>query len=246
MQPGESLAGVVGLGIDEPRLRLLGLAVLASLVLHALILLCLSIYREAMPARIAPPPLTAHLAKPKPPPEPLRFEPLPAPVARPAAPRQPRPAPALPRAPILSMEPQKQAAEPAFVVPPAPPQPPAPAQSPVPADVQAAPGASGPDPASVARFRLLLLETAKRHERYPRIALDNNWEGQVGLRLLVAENGALASVTVIRSAGRAVLDEEGRSMVRSAYPEVPLPAVLRGKTFLLEVFINFKVIREER
>jgi len=48
---------------------------------------------------------------------------------------------------------------------------------------------SGPDPGTVARFRLELMEIARRYKRYPRIAQDNNWEGRVELRIAFAESG---------------------------------------------------------
>ena len=244
MHTGESLAGAIGLGADDRRLRLLGLAMLASLALHALILLCLSVFRDAMPARIASPPLTAHLAKPKPPPEPPKVEPPPQLAApRPAA-RAPRPTPAplaLPT-PLLSVEPAKQTAEAALVVPAAPPQT---AQAPQAVARLEAPPASGPDPATVARFRLELMDLARRFKRYPRIAQDNNWEGRVELRIAFAENGAMSAVTVKKSAGRTVLDEEAQAMIRSAQAQAAVPPALRGKAFTLEIPVEFS-LRDER
>ncbi|MGB3937881.1 MAG: hypothetical protein WBL29_19480, partial [Burkholderiales bacterium] len=78
MHTGEGLAGIASLGAAERRLRPLGLALLVSIALHALILLWLPALREAVPARLAPPPLKAQLAKPVPPkpapPEPPKAE----------------------------------------------------------------------------------------------------------------------------------------------------------------------------
>jgi protein TonB len=245
MHTGEGLAGVAGLGAAERRLRLLGLALLASIVLHALILLWLPALRDAVPARLAPPPLKAQLAKPVPPkpalPEPpiVDTPPPPLPVARPAA-RAPRPAPA-PTAPpsaVIAVEPAPRAAEPAPVVPAVAPQPAPPPQAASRLEPQAAPG---PDPGSVARFRLELMEIARRYKRYPRIAQDNNWEGRVELRVVFAENGAMSALTVNKSAGRAVLDEEAQAMIRSAQPQVALPPALRGRAFTLEIPVEFSL-----
>ena len=217
---------------------------LASLALHALILLCLASYRHAEPARMAPPPLTAHL-KPKPPPEPPKVElPPPQPLARSIAKPQPRLVPVQSPAPVLAMEPQKQSAEsPAFVVPAAPPQAAAPAQASARADLQ--PAASGPDSGSIARFRLELMEIARRYKRYPRIAQDNNWEGRVELRIVFAENGAMTSVTVKKGAGRAVLDEAAQAMIRSAQAQASVPPSLRGHAFTLEIPVDFS-LKDER
>lgn len=244
MHTGESLAGAFGLGADERRTRLLGLALLASLALHALILLYLSVFRDSMQARVDPPPLTAHLAKPVPPklapPEPPRLEPppqlaAPRPLARAS---RPAPAPMAPATPVLSVEPAQQKLESAPVVAAAPPQAPAPPQAI--ARVEPTP-ATGPDPGSVARFRLELMDIARRYKRYPRIAQDNNWEGRVELRIVFAENGAMTALTVKKSAGRAVLDEEAQAMIRSAQPQVALPPLLRGKAFTLEIPVEFSL-----
>lgn len=241
MHTGEGLAGVAGLGAAERRLRLLGLALLASIVLHALILLWLPALRDAMPARLAPPPLKAQLAKPKPAPaHPIvQAPPPPLPVPRPAA-RAPRPAPA-PTAPpsaVIAVESAPRAAEPGPVVPAVAPQPASPPQAASRLEPQAAPG---PDPGSVARFRLELMEIARRYKRYPRIAQDNNWEGRVELRVVFAENGAMSALTVKKSAGRAVLDEEAQAMIRSAQAQAAVPAALRGKAFTLEIPVEFSL-----
>jgi protein TonB len=253
MYSGASLAGVASL--EQRRLRLLWLALLGSLALHALLLFLLPLIERSRAERATPPPITAHLAKPVPPkpanPAPPQAEPPPPPAPRQAArppqlpPRRPAAQTAPPRqpAPVLSTAPVKPSAEPATVVTPAaPPAPAAQAEAPPPA-VAAAPRAE--DPGNLARYRLELLTVAKRYERYPRIARDNGWEGQVGLRIAISEAGALAPIAVIKSSGRTVLDDEGRSMIRSAHPQVPLPPALRGKAFGFDVYINFR-LQEER
>jgi len=238
MHSGERLAGAAGAGLEDDRgRRLLGLALLASLALHGLILLLLAMLREAQPSPPAPPPLTARFAKPKPPPELPRVEPSPAPP-RPAA-RAPRPAPAAAPAPIIAVEPARQAMESAPVVPDAPPQP---APPPAAARLESQPAAAaGPDPGSVARFRLELMEIARRYKRYPRIAQENNWEGRVELRIAFAESGAMTAVAVKKSAGRAVLDEEAQAMIRSAQPQLSVPPALRGRAFTLEIPVEFSL-----
>ena len=235
-----SLAGAFSAGVDDRQLRLLRLAVLASLVLHALILYFIPLLKELDKSRVALPPLTARLVQPLPVPEPPRVEPQPtsvpsSPVVRPAAKPQPQPS----VTPVLSVERQPQAAEPALVVPATPPQPAASAEVQPAAAVAAM--VSGPDPSSIARFRLELMEAALRYERYPRIAQDNGWEGRVELRILIAENGALTSIVVRKSAGRAVLDDQALAMLRSAHPHVAVPPSLRGKAFTLDIPVDFSI-----
>jgi len=238
MHSGASLAGPASL--EQRRLRLLWLALLGSLALHALILFLLPLIERSRAARTSPPPITAHLAKPEPQLAPPQAEPPPPPTpsqaARPLA--QPRPAPQLRPATVPGAEPSKS-------VPESQPSAPQSARTEVPPAAPPATDASSVDPGSLARFRLELMEIARRYKRYPRIAQDNNWEGRVELRVAFAENGALSALTVKKSAGRAVLDEEAQAMIRSAQPHAAIPPALRGKAFALEIPVDFS-LKDER
>jgi protein TonB len=236
-------------------LRPLALALVASLALHVLVLYALPVLKESIRAPVQP--LTARLAKLIAP-EPARIEPpqrplqpspppRPVPVAK-AAPQAAAPAPVA-ATPVLSIEPvpRSQAAESVLALPAAPPA----TQAPL-APAEAAPGsaststaASGPDPGSMSRFRLELMEIARRYKRYPRIAQDNNWEGRVELRIAFAENGSIASLTVKKGTGRAALDDAAQAMIRSAHAQVSVPPALRGKAFVLEIPVDF-FLKEER
>jgi protein TonB len=254
MHTGTGLASPWYAEVGDRRLRLLALAVLCSLVLHACVLLFLSYFRYGSPERAVTPPLTARLVKPRPPePVPALVEPRvqpqpprPTPVAK-AQPQfqpQPRPAPAPSAPPPMSVEPAKQAAEPMLVVPAAPAQPAASA------DVAAAPApaaaASGPDPGSIARFRLELMDIARRYKKYPRIARENNWQGRVELRIAFSASGSIAALNVKKGAGHAVLDEEAQAMIRNAQPQAAIPPALRGKAFTLEIPVDFFLTEEEK
>ena len=258
MYTGARLAGYQD-GLEERRLRLLAWAVLVSLVLHASILLFLSQIREIVRASPTPPPLTARLVEPPkpkppepPPPQVERVVPVPvppkAPVAKPrpqAAPvRAPVPtlAPSAPP-PILSVEP-KPSAEPTFVVPAAPAEPGTRMDGQLGTASPAAP-AIGPDPGSLARFRVEFMEIASRYKRYPRIAQDNNWQGRVELRIAFSESGAISSLSVRKGTGRPVLDEEAQAMIRRAAPQAVIPPALRGKAFTLDIPVDF-FLKEER
>ena len=220
---------------------------MTSLVLHALLLFLLPVLREAK-RQIPAAPLTARLAEPKRPDpvlpkvEPIALRPSvsrPAPVAKPLP--QPVVATAVPPTPVLSVEPSRQAPEPAYVAPSIP-------QAPT-ARVEAQPAtqaASGPDPGTIARYRLELMDLARRYKRYPRVAQDNNWEGRVELRITIGEDGALSSISVKKGAGRAVLDDEAQAMIRTAKSKATIPPALRGKAFTLEISVDFFLKDEEK
>lgn len=259
MHTGTGVASYQDAEVGDRDLRLLGMAVLCSLVLHACVLLALSFVKHGVLERAVSPPLAARLAKPKPPepipplvepharPQPPPPRPQPAPVvkARPQPVPQQRPAPVpVPAAPVLAVEAAKQA-EPALVVPAAPAQPVASAEAqPAPAPVSAS--ATGADPGSLARFRLELMDIARRYKKYPRIARENNWQGRVELRIAFAASGGIASLSVKKGTGHAVLDEEAQAMIRNAQPQAAIPPALRGKAFTLEIPVDFFLTEEEK
>jgi periplasmic protein TonB len=231
--------------------RAFGYAATASLALHALVLsIQVPLFRDA--ERAAPePPLVAYLVEPAPPaaaaPPPLQGEKRepPKPVAaskpkpKPKPKSKPPPKPiarAKPEpAPVVTAPPAEEAAKQEPIeAPAAPPAPPAPAAPPMVA--YAPPAVPASDPANeLARYRQQLVAVAARHKRYPRIALDNGWTGDVVVRIEVAANGAVSSIKVKTSSGYEVLDAQALEMFGKAAPQVAVPAPLRGKPFSVEV-----------
>lgn len=230
--------------------RAFGYAVAASLALHAL-LLAMRLPALRSPEPPSPePPLVARLAEPAPPAPPEALPPAvekpqpPKPLPRRRAPTpEPRPKPIL-EAPSARPAPTIPAPSPSPEATESPPQPvPAPAvPSPtLAANVPAA--APAPDPAAERdRFRQDLIEKAGQYKRYPKMAVDNGWTGQVTVRIEVADNGSVASVRVKASSGNPVLDAQALETFRKAAPEVIVPPVLRGKAFAVEIpmIYNFK------
>jgi protein TonB len=76
---------------------------------------------------------------------------------------------------------------------------------------------------------------AARFKRYPRSAIDNNWEGSVVVRMTVGADGRIAALGVARSSGHEVLDQQALDMFRTAKPFVQLPPELAGREFELEL-----------
>jgi len=216
---------------DGPN-RAFGYAVLASILLHTLLLAALPSLRELAAQLPSPPmPLVARLApivaKPalavpaeevrKPPaaqPRPVRERPVarpvpalqaPAPVAQAERPAMSEPAPAAP-GPVARIEPQPAVAAPAR-----------------------------PDPGVLDRYRLQLVTAAAQFKRYPRAAIDNNWEGEVVVRMTIGADGMIAALGIKSSSGYEVLDRQALDMFRIAKPFVLLPPELAGREFELEL-----------
>jgi protein TonB len=227
--------------MPERSSRALQYAVLASLLAHGLLFVWFPHLRETLRRGVeTPPPLEAHLvdAPPASVPAPPQSEP-PRPD-RPKVAPPPKPAP-LARAAPAAKPPPEPAAAPAPAAPPA--AQPAEASSAAPAQASAAPparqGADVTDADSLARFRLEIIEAAKKWKRYPRVAMDNNWEGRADVRITFDAEGRRAAIAIVRSSGYDVLDRQALDMVTKAF--VPVPTALRGREFTLEIPVIYSL-----
>jgi protein TonB len=229
--------------VREGANRSLGVAVLASILLHAL-LLALPVTREL--SALTPPeprPLVARVERPESPPAPPQL-----PVREIRKPEPQRPGPVAKPAPA--------APQPAPVAPPAAPAAPALASAPAPAPAPVpridpsvvatvAPPASAVEAGALERYRQAVTRAAARFKRYPRVAIDNNWEGEVVVLAAIGADGRLASLRVKRSSGFEVLDLQALQMFDNASRFVPLPAELRGRACELELRAIYN-LRDQR
>jgi protein TonB len=81
---------------------------------------------------------------------------------------------------------------------------------------------------------LQLIDEARRHKRYPPLARENNWQGDVRVDVAIGANGR-PTVTLKGSSGYDVLDRQALEMFAQAARAVPVPPALRGKEFTLEL-----------
>jgi protein TonB len=221
-------------------------AVLASLALHGLLLFGFSALKDPAkrPAPLAP--IVARLAEPPavPPAPPAPPAPAAAPQAEPVKPparEKPKPvAKAKPRAILPPVQPAPPA--PAVeAVPSTPAAPAAPAAPPAVARADPAPAPASPsaeavvDSGSLAQYRLQLISMARKYKRYPRVAMDNNWEGDVVVRMVIGANGMISALSIKSSSGHELLDQQALEMFKKAKPLVQIPAALRGKEFTIEL-----------
>ena len=91
------------------------------------------------------------------------------------------------------------------------------------------------DEGSLAQYRLQLISAARKYKRYPRVAMDNNWEGDVVVRMVIGANGMISALSIKTSSGHEVLDQQALEMFKRAKPMVQIPPSLRGKEFILEL-----------
>jgi len=168
--------------------------------------------------RVEPPPVERVEPLPEPRtevrPEPQsvpRVEPPPPPVA--AAPVQPAPV-AVP------------------VPPPVPPRP---------AALKKEPFVLNVEPRLLQMFGQSISKEIKRYQKYPPLAQRRGWEGTAEVLLQIAADGKVSSITLGKSSGRSVLDDEALNMVRRASPLPQAPQNLRGRELTVTVPIVFKL-----
>ena len=219
-------------------------ALLLSLALHGLILFGVTLPSAPIPRATISAPLAARLVEPKPlPPPPPPPAPQPerprAQPAKPAASAKPAPAPpktasAPKRAPEAhSAAPSPQPASPAAQPAPDAPVPPSVVQT-EPQPPPASPSGEQMVVRTREEYRLQILDAARSHNRYPALARENNWEGQVLVYMTVGVDGR-ATLSVKSSSGHALLDRQALEMFRRAQAAVPLPPALRGVEFGFEL-----------
>jgi periplasmic protein TonB len=194
-------------------------AVVVSLALHALLLFAFpELLDTARRAASIPPQIIARLREPEPAPAPA----VPVqPVRReaPAAKKDPKPAPV---------------EAPPVAAPAVPPSPPIAAAEPQPAPSSSPPMVEAPESLSRDQYRVQLIDEARRHKRYPPLARENNWQGDVVVGVSIGTSGR-TSVSLKASSGYEVLDRQALEMFRQAARAVPVPPALRGKDFTLDL-----------
>lgn len=110
--------------------------------------------------------------------------------------------------------------------------------------VSAPPASEAADAATIGQYRISVIAAARRYKRYPRIAMDNNWEGKVEVRLVIGTDGEVTSISIKTPSGFEVLDQQALDMIRRAKPQAPIPAALRGKGFTIDVPVVFSLKEE--
>jgi len=237
-------------------------AVLASITLHALVLLGMSWVPAPAPPAKTLLVLTARLAPfaaaPQVPVQPPQAKPAPAPqepvsASRPAltkpvvAPRPtPTPQSTAPAEPSKAPQPESATVAPGSTA--SGTQPTSPVQAKAtphaPAGVPAEPDArSGNevDAGILEQYRLALIVATRRYKRYPAIAMDKGWQGRVEVRMAIDANGMVSSASIKRGSGHEILDNQALDMLKKGKTTVPIPASLRGREFSVDVPVIFSL-----
>ena len=91
------------------------------------------------------------------------------------------------------------------------------------------------------KYRLALIDAAKRYRRYPVQALERGWQGRVEIRVVIGANGTVKDALVKTSSHHQILDDQALDMLKRGKPLTPIPAALHGREFTVDVPVIFEL-----
>ena len=91
------------------------------------------------------------------------------------------------------------------------------------------------------QYRLALGASARRFKRYPTLAREQGWEGVVEVAFDFRPPAVEPVVTITKSCGKTILDEQALETLRQAARQTDLPEGLRGRNFRLLQEISFSL-----
>lgn len=118
--------------------------------------------------------------------------------------------------------------------------------APRPEPVSLPPAAPAADVGTIAQYRLAIISLARGLNRYPRLAIENNWQGRAEVRVAVGADGTIASLGLRSGSGYEILDRQALDMIGKAASQVALPEALRGREFTLDIPVIFSLREAER
>lgn len=88
-------------------------------------------------------------------------------------------------------------------------------------------------------YRMSLALAAKRFKRYPALARERGWEGTAEVALEVRALLPVPAVTLVKSSGHDLLDEQAVAMMAQAAGSIFLPESLKGRDFRIVLPVKF-------
>lgn len=243
--------------LTDERALLWGL--LASIALHALVLLAVSVGGAPAPpaktllvltAKLTPlaaatrAPQTPH-AEPAPAQHPVPAKPADVPARTPAAAAVAQTT--APAEPLAALEPESAPAESGPAAP--SPKPAATRQAShalqapgsIPMVEPVAKSGDAVDAGTLEQYRLALIVATRRYKRYPAIALEKGLQGRVEVHMVIGANGIVAGTSIKAGSGHEILDNQAIDMLKKGKTTVPIPAGLRGREFSIDVPVIFNL-----
>ncbi len=86
-----------------------------------------------------------------------------------------------------------------------------------------------------------LVDIVKRHQRYPRKALQKEHEGDLIISLTISSLGKIINLSVVQGSGSRYLDKGVLRQVRAIEPFPPIPASLNLESYNVEIPMSFSL-----
>lgn len=86
----------------------------------------------------------------------------------------------------------------------------------------------------------VLFTKVEQIKRYPHLAKNNRWQGNVVLQAAITEDGQVADITVVKSSGHAMLDQDAVTLLERASP-VDLEYPLGQPQVVVQIPIGYRL-----
>lgn len=90
-------------------------------------------------------------------------------------------------------------------------------------------------------YRLNLAREARHFRRYPELARASGWEGVVIVAIATPSIGAAPGVSLARSSGHRVLDDQAVEMMAQAVGRALIPPDMLGRRFRIDVPLEYRL-----
>ncbi|MDP3539355.1 MAG: TonB family protein [Azonexus sp.] len=91
------------------------------------------------------------------------------------------------------------------------------------------------------QYRLNLAREARRYKRYPAIARERGWQGEVIVNIRAASGLSVPMITLGKTSGYAELDAQALEMMENATRLAAVPESLRGRPFVINLPVHYRL-----
>ncbi|MGB4065136.1 MAG: energy transducer TonB [Azonexus sp.] len=91
------------------------------------------------------------------------------------------------------------------------------------------------------QYRLNVARSARQFKVYPSLARDNGWEGVVHVSVVMAIGMGNPTVSLDRSSGHGVLDQQALEMVEQAVSLAVMPEGMRGRNLSISLPVEYRL-----
>lgn len=95
------------------------------------------------------------------------------------------------------------------------------------------------DPDDLRHYRFALAVAARSFKRYPPLAREHGWQGRVDIEVSASVATLVPVLSLVKSSGQPVLDEEALTMLERASVATAIPGNLKGRDFRFVLPIEF-------